>query len=306
MLAAAPPAAPPAYVFVILDIGGIHPQWVTGDPEGCPAFRTVAREGVTVLRLRSTETDHLKALRTFVTTETGSLLGRAVKRSTPEQVWLLAPHAGRTAELADGARFFAPDFKHPALHKLVDRYGLPRTLAEGDLAQIGTIRALYGPGPIAGERELALLLTGHGTVNQPDIVVLRRLTQLIRDEKATFVVAVLSDADVAHRDVGAAQAAVRATDQHLGEIWALLNQEPYLSRSVFAYISLLGRTAENVPSGHQEETESFAILVAPGFRKGFAVTDPVPAKCVQTALLHALGMAEPGAAKSLPDGILKK
>jgi len=119
---ARPPEAEPEFAFIIADLRGLPAGRLFADPEKCPAFRDLAREGLAVVSLSSPTSGPQEPLRTLVGAGETGLFQRAAGKHRPGRIWLLSPRANReTVELAAGARLFAPDVRLPPYWSLLRR-----------------------------------------------------------------------------------------------------------------------------------------------------------------------------------------
>jgi len=286
----AAPAGKVDFAFIIADLRGIPRSWLAGDPDGCPVFRDLAREGLAFVSLAGGGADPDGSFRTLVGAGERSIFRKARERWPAERLWLLAPHAaGEMAELAGGARFFAPDPRLPAFRHLLRRFGPAPALDEGELEALRRLRGRYGAEPTAFEEGLGLV-AGGAVAPDADAIVLDRLVRLVAARKASFVVAVLGrpcsagDGEKARRD------AVKMTDGAIGRLRGLISEEPYRNRTLLAWISLAGLDVTGDPPARPDPEEGSGVVAAPGLRKGTVFQEGTGIGAVRSLLFRCLDL----------------
>jgi hypothetical protein len=299
-----PQAAGTEFAFILADIRGIPASWLAGDPEGCPAFRDLARDGLAIVSLIGGTEGPDEFLRSLVGAGEKNLFRKAGKKHAAERMWLLSPHAGRSAvDLAGGAQLFAPDLRLPAFWGLAGRYGTSPPLDEGDLAALRTLRRRYSAEPTPFEEGL-VIMTFSGIAPGSDAIVLDRMARLIRSRNASLVLAVLRGPETAG-EADAARKAVRETDAALGRLRSLLGEEPYRNRTLFAYLSLAGRDIAGGPPGRPSPAGGCGVVIAPALRKGSVLQDAAGLVAVRDLLLRCLDLEGDGVSPAIPAEVRK-
>ena len=183
--------------------------------------------------------------------------------------------------------------RHGAFKPVVERYGLGPPPGVEELSAVAMLRARYGPELTGPERELGKLFTTEEYPFDAETAMFRRVMQLVQAREAACVVALVSGA----RNMGRTtpeEDAIRI-DRRVGELWALLGEEPYRNRAACVYVSL-------ACGANDTTAATSALLLGPGFQTGMVVQAPVSTAAFNAVLLRVMGRTIDVA--PAPDGIL--